>query len=176
MKETKQTKFIEERNNLEDRIENIDKNRSPLILILDSTTDPRNVGSIFRIADAARISHIYFYNCSLNLNSRHFKKTARSCDKYLNFSEINLETIKKLKQEYKLIAVDKTTDSQLYSSYNFVPTTALIFGSEKRGVSKDLLSLCDNSVHIPMLGINTSLNVANAAAIVIFEAIRNLNN
>lgn len=175
MEETKQSNFSDERLHLKSRLEKIQENRTPLILILDSIIDPRNVGSLFRLSDGARLKHIYFYNCQLNLNNRHFKKTSRSCYKYLTYSEIDLEGIKKLKEKYNLIAIEKTNDSVLYNKQHFQSNTGFILGSEQKGVSQQLLDLCNESVHIPMLGINTSLNVANAAAIVIYEFVRRIN-
>jgi len=172
MAQTKQSNFSDDRQYLESRIEEIYDNRTPLSLILDSIIDPRNIGSLFRLSDGARIEHIYFYNCEINLNARHFRKTSRSTNKYLKFSTIDLEEIKSLREKSNLIAIEKTNDSKLYSSFNFETNTTFILGSEQKGVSQELLDLCKDAVHIPMLGINTSLNVANAAAIVIYEFVK----
>jgi tRNA (guanosine-2'-O-)-methyltransferase len=49
---------------------------------------------------------------------------------------------------------------------------AIVFGNEKDGVSQKILDLCDGNLSIPMFGMVQSLNVSNAAAIILFEAVR----
>ena len=57
----KQLSFQDMRPDSKATAENIKTNRNPISLLLDRMTDPRNIGGIFRLADAARIKHIYFY-------------------------------------------------------------------------------------------------------------------
>ena len=60
-----------------------------------------------------------------------------------------------------LLAVMKNTDK-----------ICLIVGSENAGVSQDLLNISDYTIHIPMFGQNSSMNVATACAIAVFELAR----
>ena len=175
MENLKQTKFLEERTNLEKRIADIQKNRTPVSLLLDTVQDPRNLGSIFRIADGARVEHIFLFNTLLNINNRHFRKTARTSYKYLNYSEIELSDIENIAKSKLLIAVEKTNQSKIFSDFKFKTDTVLVLGSEQRGISDEVLALCKDSVDIPMLGINSSLNVATAAGIVLYDCVQKIN-
>ena len=61
---------------------------------------------------------------------------------------------------------------ELYHNQNYSQSCALILGTEDKGISKDWSQNSYKNVKIPMLGVVDSLNLSNAAAILIFEAIR----
>ena len=88
--------------------------------------------------------------------------------------EHNPETlicIQKLKEEgYKIIAVEQDERSKNYKEVKSDSKTAFVFGEETKGLSKEILSACDEVVEIPMLGEKESLNVSVAAGIVLFNS------
>jgi TrmH family RNA methyltransferase len=59
--------------------------------------------------------------------------------------------------------------AQPYRSYNYPQDMILLMGSEQKGLQEEHLALCDALVHIPMVGMMDSLNLACAASIVLFE-------
>ena len=164
----KQSSFAEDRNMIDELISKIHLDRSPISLLLDGINDDKNIGLIFRIADGARLKHIYLHNCEFKLNSKNFKKTARSTQNYLEHSTIDLEELKSLKKDHALVAIEKTDDSQDYKTFASTKPLILVLGNEQHGVSQPILKQCEACVHIPMLGINTSLNVAVACGIVVY--------
>ena len=170
----RQLTYDDERNDFEERLTYIKANKNPLSLILDSLDDTRNIGSIFRLADAANLEHIYFYNCSITPTDKRLKKTSRSTHKYVPASLIDFSTIENLKKTHQIVALEITSNSIPYTDLIVQSPTVLIIGSENHGVSEDLLHLIDYSIHIPMLGINTSMNVASAVAISTFHIIQQL--
>ncbi len=175
----KQLNFREIRGEVVTRLENIDKNRTQIILLCDRISDVRNVGSIFRIADAARLEKIYFYQSDINFSNKKMVKVARSTNKYVEYEMINqLERVKELAVKYEVIALDKTSESIDYTKFERKETDKkilLILGSEQFGVQEDLLNLVTESIHLPMLGVNTSMNLSVATGIAVFHLLEILN-
>lgn len=163
-----QSSFQDDRSNVKDVLANIHKNRTNTSLILDGINDDKNIGSIFRIADGSRLKHIYFHNCTYNLQSKSFKKTARSVLDYVKHSDITIEEIEALKKTHSIIGIEKTNDSVAFNKFSFQKPVLLILGNEQHGISQGILDLCEACVHIPMLGVNSSLNVAVACGVVVF--------
>lgn len=161
----KQLEFGDERANIKTQIENIEQNRTPISLLLDGIELPENTGLIMRLADAARLQTVYLYNCK-NYNVNKIKRISRTAIQYLNIIEVDIDAIKKLKQKAQLTALEITNDSIDYREFkaDFNQHTVIVIGAENKGVSKHILELCHNAVHLPMLGVNTSMNVACATS------------
>lgn len=167
----KQLDFHSIRTNPKERIDKIWNNRTPIALLCDNMAYIQNIGSIFRLADAARLQHVYFYNPQISLEAKKITKVARSTNKYVPFSILNIEAdLKTLQEQYEWVALEKTDKSTPYTSFKKKTDKPLLLiaGSEVRGVSPFLLKQCSESVEIPMLGVNTSMNVASATAIVVY--------
>lgn len=169
----KQLNFQEIRTDATERIANIKHNRLPIALLCDRMTDFRNIGSMFRIADAARLEKIFFFQSEANFEHKKIAKVARSTNQYVDFEIIdNLEIIDKLAAEYEIIALDKTSESINYTTFqqkNTAKKLLLIIGAEKFGVSEELLKKATAAIHLPMLGVNTSMNVSVATGIAVFK-------
>jgi len=136
-----------------------------------------NVGSLFRIADALGIEKIYLSGTSMVPPNRKIKKTSRSTEKYVSYAyEKNpVRIIDSLKASgYTIVSLEITSVSidikNLAISKN--EKICLVLGSENTGVNQTLLDLSDITFHIPMLGENSSMNVAMACSIAAFEIIR----
>lgn len=81
-------------------------------------------------------------------------------------------TIKMLQNEgYSVVAATEKSRKLLYDT-DFTRPTAIVLGNEERGVSKEVLKLCDEQLAIPMIGHIESLNVSAAAAVMLFEVVR----
>lgn len=151
----------------------------PLCFLAHDFDGPMNIGSLFRIADALGVEKIYLSGNSVTPPSAKIKKTSRSAEKYVPFSyEKNpLEVVTRLKQQgYRIVSLEITSQSKDIKTLSFAATdkVCLILGAENRGVSQDLLDASDESIHIPMLGVNSSMNVATACSIAAFEITRSL--
>lgn len=146
----------------------------PFVLICDGLNSPANAGSLFRLSDALGISHIYFCNSTINFDSTRLKRTARSSEKSIAFSEIEetTELITNLKTEgYTVLGLELTTTSQPlknFTAHNF-EKIALVLGNERHGISEAILNIINFTIHIPMRGNNSSMNVTQAAAIAAYE-------
>lgn len=149
-------------------------------MVCDNVTNAPNLGSILRIADAFGIEGVVFCGKSIQLGKR-MKKTSRSTEKYVThrIEDDILKVIDSLKSDdYYLVALEITEDSQLL--YNFKLQTkqplALIIGNENFGISNQILNKVDKSIHINMYGENTSMNVAQATAITLYELTKQIKS
>ena len=171
----KQLNFEDSRPEIADRIANIQKNRLPISLLLDGLEIAQNIGGLFRTADAARIQEIILYKCPVNFKKNNFKKTARSTAQFVSHRFIeNEEDLRTYATANTLVSLEHTSDSSLLSATELTNPITLVLGNEKTGVSPLLLTLSAQAVHLPMLGVQTSLNVCTAGSIAIYELVRRI--
>lgn len=165
-----QLSFEDQNISLESKIRNIRENRIPLNLILDGLTDIANIGMIFRTADAVRLNKIYLYKVNKNINLKSLKKKSRSAVEYIDYEFISdIEPLIELKKTYKFVVLEKTNLSINYYEYEYKAPVCIIIGSEKTGVSNEIINLADISLHLEMNGVNSSINVATAASVILYD-------
>lgn len=153
--------------------------RFPVIILTDNLMGDANIGSIFRLADAFNIEKIIFCGTPFNPENNRLKKTARSTLKNVvfEFQENSKEAVENLKQlNYAVFALEITSDSQILCSINFEEESkiVLIIGNERHGIDDSLLEIADKKVHIEMFGKNSSMNVAQATGIALYEITKTL--
>ena len=152
-------------------------NESMLILVLDGITDTKNFGAIIRSAECFDVDLIIIpKNGSSPVNGETIKSSSGAV---FNVPICKVNHVKDaifLLQEYdiSLIGTSDMGSLSLYE-YKFHSKTALIIGSEGKGVSKSVLKLCDEVVNIKMKGKVSSLNVSVAAGIFLSEFRRQIN-
>jgi len=151
-----------------------------LVLILDNVRSAFNVGSIFRTADGFGVSRIYLCGITCQTSHRELQKTALGAEISVPsfYSDSTVEVIDRLKQEnYTILALEQTQRSQMLSSFIFSQSVkyALVLGNEVEGISEEALMACDHTIEIPQVGSKHSLNVANAASIVLWEFFKKRN-
>lgn len=151
--------------------------RHPVCLLAHDIGVPTNVGSLFRIADALGLERIYLTGYTAVPPNRHMKKMSRSTEKFVPYSyhEDPLDVVAELRsQGYTIISLEITHSSADIRELTIGADekVCLILGSEKDGVCDSLLEAADKSVHIPMQGHNSSMNVAMACSIAAFEVVR----
>jgi len=169
----RQLSFEEARPDSAIRIAEIAKDRIPVRLLLDGVCDQRNIGGLFRTADAARIAEIVLYNCPFDLKNRTFKKNARSTYQYVPYRVIeHQKELIAYSQQHNLVCVEYTNHSTPIAKTDLPTPITLVVGNEQRGVSQEVLDICLKAVHLPMLGIQSSLNVCTAGSIAIYDVLR----
>jgi len=149
----------------------------PVCFLAHDIDVPMNIGSLFRIADALGIEKIYLSGTSPVPPNSKIKKTSRSTEKYVPFSyeESPFDLVKRLKSEgYTIISLEITSSSLDIRELSISKSekACLVLGSENSGVCQELLDTSDITIHIPMLGKNSSMNVATECSIATFEIIR----
>lgn len=150
----------------------------PITLVCDNVTNAPNIGSLFRIADAFGVEKLML--CGENIQiGRKMAKTSRATEKVIDF-EINCnisEVIDYLKSKnYQIISLEITNSSKPIHQFQFskVKSIALIIGDENFGVSENILEISDTIIHIDMFGKNSSMNVAQATNIALYEITKQL--
>lgn len=145
-----------------------------MLLVLDRVGDPGNIGTMLRTADAAGIGGLVLLKGCADIYA---PKTVRSSMGSLfhipvlsGVSEQEFVSAAK-KAGYDLLVTCLDGADNLYKA-DLSGRIAFVMGNEAGGVSGSLLEKADKRVYIPMAGRAESLNVAMAAGIVMFEALR----
>jgi len=145
------------------------------LILLDRLYDPMNLGSILRTAEATGVDAVVIpKKGSVGLTPAVLRASMGGGLHIPIIRDSLFQTTKHLKKEgVKLVAVDPTGPTD-YFHERLTGSIALLMGGEDRGINASLLDRCDSIVRIPMHGRITSLNVGAAAAIVLYERIRQL--
>jgi len=159
--------------NLDDII-NEHKSKTPLYLLLDQITDVRNFGAIIRTAECTGVTAIIIpMHGSAPLNADAIKTSAGAAFK-VPICKVNhlLDAIYQLQAEnIKLVAITEKTDNNIYHA-DLTKPTALIMGSEHKGISPSILKIVDIKAKLPLLGEIESLNVSVACGVALYEVVR----
>ena len=146
----------------------------PLILILDGVTDPHNLGACLRSAEAAGVTAVIFpKDRSADVNAVVRKVACGAAESVPWLRVTNLaRTIESLKAAGIWIVGNSGEATETLFEQDLAGPCALVLGSEGSGMRRLTQELCDYSVHLPMAGEVSSLNVSVAAGICLFEAVR----
>lgn len=142
--------------------------RNPVVLVLDRVYDTFNIGSFFRLADAMALEKIYLCGQVVTPPNLKIHRASIGTWKWVPWehSYDTLSTINSLKKKgYKIVVCEYTTQSISYLKTSFSGKTVLVLGNETDGVDSKIQQLADKIVHIPMYGVNKSLNVLVAGTI-----------
>ncbi len=159
---------------LQDILERVPDDETPLIVLFDGITDIRNFGGIARSAECAGAHGIITsLKNSAPVNAEAMKASAGALNRIpvCRVGSIR-NTIKTLQAEgFRVVAATEHSRKLIYDA-DFRQPTVIIMGSEEKGISKETLKLCDEQLAIPLIGAIESLNVSAAAAVMLFEVVR----
>ena len=146
--------------------------RHPIWLLCPDWRDPRNVGSAFRLAEAAGLAGLVLAGSTPRPPHSKIDKTARSTVRSVpHVSAVSTTAYlqSKITEGAYVLALEITDESSSLLEFKLPADVSagqreliLIAGAEDHGVSPEILALCANSAHLPMHGGNTSMNVAVA--------------
>lgn len=143
------------------------------IVICDKITDPHNLGAIIRTANCVGADGVIIpKHDSAGVNSVVMKTSAGAVEYTPAAKVTNLaQTIDELKEQgFWVTAADM--DGQIMYDIDFKGKIAIVVGSEGKGVSRLVREKCDFIAQIPMHGEINSLNASVAAAVLMYEAVR----
>ncbi|MFC5630193.1 MULTISPECIES: 23S rRNA (guanosine(2251)-2'-O)-methyltransferase RlmB [Streptococcus] len=155
-------------------MEKAEQEENPLILILDGLTDPHNLGSILRTADATKVAGVIIPKHRAVGVTPVVAKTSTGAVEYVPIARVtNLsQTLDKLKAAgFWIFGTDM--DGTPSHKWNTLGKLALIIGNEGKGISANIKKQVDEMITIPMDGHVQSLNASVAAAILMYEVFRN---
>lgn len=154
-----------------------EKHNAGYVVVLDNVRSAFNVGSIFRSADCFGIAKIYLCGITCKTDNRELQKSALGAEmsvdsEYMESTSSLIDLL--VNQGFELIAVEQTKESILLDNFSFEngKKYAFVLGNEVEGVSEEVVARCHKALEIPQIGAKHSLNIANAASIVLWEAFR----
>lgn len=150
-----------------------DKNEDPFVILLDGLEDPHNLGAIMRTANAAGAHGIIIPNRrSASLNETVAKASAGAIE-YVPVAKVSnlVQTMEWLKERGVWLAACDM-DGETYHQAKLTGSLGLVIGGEGNGVGRLVKEHCDFIVSIPMKGQISSLNASNAAAVLMYEILR----
>ncbi|WP_447600953.1 23S rRNA (guanosine(2251)-2'-O)-methyltransferase RlmB [Nitrospira sp. Nam80] len=146
----------------------------PFVVLLDGVEDPNNLGAVIRTAEAAGVHGIFLPDRrSAGLTSAVAKASSGALahmriGRVTNLSRL-IESLQR--NGFWVYGLDPGS-STCYTAVDYRGPIALVFGGEGKGIRPGVLEKCDETVRVPMLGKVASLNVSAAAAIALFEVVR----
>lgn len=154
------------------------REEDPFVIILDELEDPHNLGAIIRTAEVAGAHGIIIpKRRSASITAVVHKASAGATNymKVAMVTNIN-QTIEKLKKENIFVYGACGEATEFYNKTNLTGPIALVIGNEGKGISQSVKKNCDALIKIPMFGKINSLNASNAAAVLIYEVVRQRND
>ncbi len=151
-----------------------DDGENPFIVVLDGVTDVRNFGAVARTCECAGVSAIVIPDReSVSVNADAVKTSAGALNYLPVCREHNLVNAVKFLRDsgFKIVGTsDKNATS--YTAADYTGPVAIVLGAEDKGISPEIMKLCDTRVFIPEFGHINSLNVSVAGGIMIYEVVR----
>ncbi len=145
-----------------------------LVVVFDGVTDVRNFGGIARTAECAGANGLIVpMKNAAPVNADALKASAGALN-IIPVARVGSvrNTLKLLQAEgFRVVAASEKAAKSIYEADLRGPI-AVVMGSEEEGISKEVMKLCDEQVAIPQRGKIESLNVGAAAAVILYEAVR----
>lgn len=160
---------------VEDMVQSLfDEGKTPLLMVLDGITDMRNFGAIARTCACAGVHALIIptRGC-VSINGDAIKTSAGALHRLPVCKVDNLQNCLSYLRDsgLRIVAATEHTDT-CYTDVDMTMPTAIIMGSEEKGIYEENLKLTTDRVRIPMTDAIESLNVSVAAGIMIYEAVR----
>ena len=151
-----------------------ERGEPPFVVIAENLTDPHNLGSVIRSANAAGAHGVIIpKNRSATLNATVAKTSAGAVMHTAVAKVANIaQTIERLKKDGVWIVGTDLSASQTPYDVDMKGAIAVVIGSEDKGISRLVRESCDFLTKIPMMGEVGSLNAGAACAVLLFEAVR----
>lgn len=153
------------------------KEQEPLLVLLDGINDPHNLGAIIRSAGAAGAHGVVIPSRRAASVTPVAARASAGAVEYVPVARVTniAVTIELLKERGIWVAGADPAAKQLFWDAPLDGPLAVVVGGEDRGISRLVREKCDILVRLPMAGRVNSLNASVAAALVLFEAVRQRN-
>lgn len=161
-------------NRLRKIINTVRARQHTLQVVLENIHDPHNVSAVFRTCDAVGVPEV-----SLLYHIEQFPKINRissaSANKWVKrerYSSVDDCYTTLREKGFKIYASTLSPESVDFYSLDLSDKVAIVLGNEHRGISDEAAQKADKLFYIPMMGMVQSLNVSVAAAVILYEALR----
>ncbi|MGY0568609.1 TrmH family RNA methyltransferase [Bacillus safensis] len=140
------------------------------LLLLDAVQDPGNLGTLIRTADAAGLDAVILGEGTVDAFNGKTLRSAQGSHFHLPILKQTLQqAITELKERGIPVYGSALKDAKEYKSVTAEGPFALIVGNEGAGIDPDILQMTDQNLYVPMYGQAESLNVAVAAAVLVYH-------
>lgn len=152
----------------------MEQKEAPLLILLDHVTDVRNFGAIVRTAECTGTDAVIIPDHgSAQVGDDAVKTSSGALLRVPVCRESNLKTVLNLAKQCGMQVVAATEKGATdYLEVDFKQPTLLLMGAEETGISPELLKLADVRAKLPIMGQIQSLNVSVAAAVFMYEVLR----
>lgn len=160
---------------VDDLLEQIEKEKEPLLLALDHVQDPQNVGSILRSAEAAGVTAVLIpKDRAAQITPAVVRASAGASEHARICMVTNLVRSMVALQELgvRFFGLEGLPQATLYTRADYTGPAGLVVGSEGDGLGRLVRETCDGLVRIPIRGRVGSLNAASATAVALYEIVR----
>lgn len=147
------------------------------LLIIDSISNPDNLGMILRTADAGGVDAVVLIGSSIHYLNRNVVRGARGAIGKLPIFVCEGEAEKNffkqlLEYGFQIIGMSARAENEAFFALEYKERAAFIVGNESNGIRSEILEQATDQVRIPMAPGQSSLNVAISAGLVIYELVR----
>lgn len=146
---------------------------SPLVIVAESIEKPGNLGAILRTADAAGVDALLVPNPRVDLWNPNVVRASRGTVFSVPVVECEDASALEWLRKHKIQVIAATPSAEeIYSDVDMTHPTAILVGTEDKGLTDFWMENADLKVRIPMLGLVNSLNVSVSTALIVYEAVR----
>jgi TrmH family RNA methyltransferase len=157
-------------------LDDLKLSETPLIIVAESVEKPGNLGAILRTADAAHVDAVIVCDPRVDLWNPNVVRASRGTVFTVATVEAENPTALAFLKSKKIRVLAATPSPEtLYTSVDLSQPIAIAVGTEDEGLTDFWMSNADLMVKIPMMGKVNSLNVSIAAALIVYEAVRQRN-
>lgn len=152
----------------------VDRGEVPLFLILDGITDIRNIGGIARTAFCTGVQAIIIPDKGVGALNEDAVLTSAGALEQLPICRVNslMKAVDELRLNGITVLGSEMTAEKAVFQINLKEPTAIVLGSEDKGIYPALSKACDDHFMIPMKGEFESLNVSVAAGMILYEVMK----
>jgi 23S rRNA (guanosine2251-2'-O)-methyltransferase len=146
----------------------------PFLIILDGIEDPQNLGAIIRTAEGAGADGILCPERRAAALTGAVASVAAGALEHMKVARVKnlVRAMQELKKKDVWLVGAEGGEPALWYDFDYTLPVGLVFGSEGRGLRRLVREKCDKILSIPLFGKITSLNVAAAAAVFMYEVVR----
>lgn len=165
-------KHVQSKNLAEVIEEKYEKRESVKILYIREAYHEYNIGAIIRTAECCGFDAVILPP-KINVTSQVVRSSMGASEHIPVYSHSLFPLIKMLSAEnFKIVGIERTEEANKYTESDLTGDIMLIIGGEDKPLSEEITNKCDNTVVIPMRGKVNSLNMSVAAALVMYECLR----
>jgi TrmH family RNA methyltransferase len=151
-------------------VEEIEVGPDDLWIALDAVSDPGNLGTIMRTADAVGCRGLILLGQSTDPYDPTAIKASMGAIFSLILTQTSWETFISWKETHRMMLIGTSDSAEMdYQAFIYTRPLILLMGSERHGLSPQMALGCDQMVRIPMVGRSDSLNLAVATAVTLYE-------